>query len=68
MQRSINGGGYASIASQSAFLDHGVAQGFTKVRGNFVITYVENLASLGNFNILSYRASGGGTVTVTLNN
>ena len=68
MQRSIDGGGYANIASQSASVDHGVAQGSTKIAGNFVITYVENLASLGNFSFLSYAASGGGTVMVTLNN
>ena len=68
MLRSINGGGYAGIASQSASVEHGVAQGWTSISGNFVITYVENLASLGNFDILSYAASGGGTILVTLNN
>ncbi|MCT7549800.1 hypothetical protein N5U04_09945 [Aliarcobacter butzleri] len=68
IQRSINSAGYTNIASQQANVEHGVAQGSTRVGGNFVITYVENLANLGNFNTLSYRASNGGTVMVTLNN
>ena len=67
MQRSINGAPYTVISSQSTSLELGTGIRMV-LSGNFVITYVENLASLGNFDILSYAASGGGTVTVTLNN
>ena len=67
MQRSIDSAGYTNIASQGTNLTWAV-YGYVTLNGNFVITYVENLASLGNFDILSYRATGGGTVTVTLNN
>ena len=67
MQRSINGGSYANIASQSASIEQGTGIRSTTT-GNFVITYMENLANLGNFDTLSYRASNGGTVMVTLNN
>ena len=68
LQRSINGAGYANIASQSTSVDYGNAVGFFKIAGNFVITYREDLANLGNFSTLFYSASNGGTVMVTLNN
>lgn len=67
MQRSINGGSYTNIASQSASIEQGTGIR-SNTTGNFVIVYVENLANLGNFDTLYYRASNGGTVMVTLNN
>ena len=67
MQRSINGASYTNISSQSASIEQGTGIR-SNTTGNFVITYMENLANLGNFDTLYYRASNGGTVMVTLNN
>ena len=67
LQRSIDGAPYINISSQSTSIEQGTGIR-TILTGNFVITYRENLADLGNFGTLSYRASGGGTVMVTLNN
>ena len=67
MQRSINGAPYTNISSQSTSVELGTGIRMA-LNGNFVITYKENLADLGNFDTLYYRASDGGTVMVTLNN
>ena len=67
MQRSIDGASYTNISSQSTSVELGTGIRMV-LNGNFVITYMENLANLGNFSTLFYRASNGGTVMVTLNN
>ena len=68
IQRSINGNAYTNIASQSASVRFTSEYKEFNISGDFVITYVENLENLGNFDTLLYRASNGGTVMVTLNN